>query len=72
MILNMIILRGMICMSTDKTIIVNEIEIDEQKAISLLRWLISVEKKNVVSKMKNDTEMIKIIQKKIEEVAKCY
>jgi len=53
-------------------LIVNGIEIDEKRARQLLQWIIVTEKNNVKSKEKNDQQMILMIQKKIEEIVKCY
>ena len=55
---------------TDSSI--NDIEIDEEKAKELLRWLIFAEKNNAMTKAKNDHQMVASIQKKIEEVVQCY
>ena len=52
--------------------IVNGVEINEEKAKQLLRWLLFVEKNNVRTKEKNDQRMIAAIQRKIEEVVQCY
>lgn len=50
----------------------NGIEIDEAKAKELLRWLIFSEKKNAKTKEKSDSQMVSAVQKKIEDVVKCY
>ena len=52
--------------------VINGITIDDVKINVLLRWLIVVEKNNVKTKEMNDQQMIATIQKKIEEVVKCY
>jgi hypothetical protein len=59
-------------MSNSNIRIVNGVEIDETKAKELLRWLILTETTNAKTKEKSDQQMITTIQKKIEEVVKCY
>lgn len=59
-------------MPNSNAIVVNGIEIDEAKAKELLRWLILNETNNVKTKEKSDQQMVAAIQKKIEEVVKCY
>ncbi|AII60201.1 hypothetical protein X793_03850 [Dehalococcoides mccartyi CG4] len=59
-------------MSNSNARIVNGVEIDEAKAKELLRWLILTETNNAKTKEKSDQQMITTIQKKIEEVVKCY
>ena len=59
-------------MSNSNTRITNGVEIDEVKAKELLRWLILTETNNAKTKEKSDQQMITAIQKKIEEVVKCY
>jgi len=59
-------------MADPNTTTVNGIKIDEVKAKKLLTWLIHAETKNVKTREKNDQEMVAAIQKKIEEVVKCY
>lgn len=53
--------------------VINDIEIDEKKAINILHWLIQRETINVKTKERTDTQMILDIQKRIEEEDKqCY
>ena len=59
-------------MSDSNTTTVNDVEIDKDKAKQLLRWIIFTEKNNAKTKAKNDQQMVAAIQKKIEEVVKCY
>lgn len=49
-----------------------EIKIDEQKATRLIRRIIVAERKNIKSQAKTDIQMVKEIQKIIEEELKCY
>lgn len=57
--------------STNPTII-NGIEIDKEKAQKMLTKLIMREKKNIKTKQYNDSEMVKMIKKMIEEEVQCY
>lgn len=59
-------------MSDTNKIEIDGIEIDKMKANELLRWLILTEKNNIKTKEKGYSEMVRIIQKKIEEVVQCY
>ncbi len=52
--------------------IINGIEIDIEKAQLILRKLIIKEKNNIKTKEYNDSQMIRIIKKMIEEEVKCY
>jgi len=53
--------------------VINDIGIDEKKAINVLNWLIQRETINVKTKERSDTQMIIDIQKRIEEEDKqCY
>jgi hypothetical protein len=51
---------------------VNGIEVDLEKVNRLLIWLVDHEAKNLRSREKNDTEMVKFIAKRIEEEEQCY
>jgi len=59
-------------MPDTKKITINGIEIEESKVKELLRWLIQTEKINIKTKEKTYPQMVTAIQKKIEEVVKCY
>jgi hypothetical protein len=53
--------------------VINDIEIDPNKAINVLNWLIQRETINVKTKERSDALMILDIQKRIEEEDKqCY
>lgn len=56
----------------NKTVTINGVEIDAEKADSLLKRIIIKEKTNIKTKQHNDGEMVKMIKKLIEEVAECY
>jgi hypothetical protein len=56
----------------NKTITINGVEIDAEKADALLKRIIIKEKTNIKTKQYNDGEMVKMIKKLIEEVAECY
>ncbi len=56
----------------NKTITINGVEIDAEKADALLKRIIIKEKTNIKTKQHNDGEMVKMIQKLIQEVAECY
>lgn len=56
----------------NKTITINGVEIDAEKADALLKRIIIKEKTNIKTKQHNDGEMVKMIKKLIEEVAECY
>lgn len=50
----------------------NSVEIDEEKAKRLLNRVIIEEVRNVKTKKYNSSEMVKRIQKMIEEEVECY
>lgn len=52
--------------------IINNVEIDTDKAKKMLTKLIMREKNNIKTKQYNDGEMVKIIKSMIEEEVKCY
>ena len=54
------------------TEIINGVEVDTEKAQRLLQKLIIKEKTNIRSREQNDLQMVKTIQKMIEEEVKCY
>ena len=56
----------------NKTVTINGVEIDAEKADALLKKIIIKEKTNIKTKQYNDGEMVKMIKKLIEEVAECY
>jgi len=56
----------------NKTVTINGVEIDAEKADALLKRIIIKEKTNIKTKQYNDGEMVKMIKKLIEEVAECY
>ena len=56
----------------NKTITINGVEIDAEKADALLKRIIIKEKTNIKTKQYNDGEMVKMIKKLIEEMAECY
>lgn len=56
----------------NKPVIINGVEIDAEKADALLKRIIIKEKTNIKTKQYNDGEMVKMIQKLIQEVAECY
>ena len=47
------------------------IEIDMDKVERLKKWLLEREAENLRSRERNDSEMIKLISKRIEEEAQC-
>lgn len=49
-----------------------KIEIDEQKAIKLMKRIIVQEANNLKTKQKSDQAMVKDIQSMIEEEVKCF
>lgn len=55
-----------------ETMEVNGITIDVTKAHKMLTKLIIREKVNIRTKQYNDAEMVKMIQKMIEEEVQCY
>jgi len=54
------------------TVVVNGIEIDEERAQKMLQKLIMREKTNIKTKEKNDGQMVQMIKKMIEEEVQCY
>jgi hypothetical protein len=56
----------------NKSVTINGVEIDAEKADALLKRIIIKEKTNIKTKQYNDGEMVKMIKKLIEEVAECY
>lgn len=57
-------------MSSEK-VVVDGIEIDVKKARNILTSILIAEKKNIATKEKGNTEMIKDIKKKIAEEVAC-
>ena len=57
-------------MSSEK-VVVDGIEIDVKKARNILTSILIAEKKNISTKEKGDSEMIKDIKKKIAEEVAC-
>mgnify|MGYP000007189379 FL=1 len=57
-------------MSSEK-VVVDGIEIDVKKARNILTSVLISEKKNIATKEKGDSEMIKDIKKKIAEEVAC-
>jgi hypothetical protein len=57
---------------TEEKVMQNNTEIDVKKANLILQKIIIKENNNLKRKDKNDGEMVKIIQKLIEEEVKCY
>ena len=57
-------------MSSEK-VVVDGIEIDVKKARNILTSILIAEKKNISTKEKGDSEMIKDIKKKIAEDVAC-
>lgn len=57
-------------MSSEK-VVVDGIEIDVKKARNILTSILVAEKKNIYTKEKGDSEMIKDIKKKIAEEVAC-
>ena len=58
-------------MNGDK-IVVSGVEIDTRKAQLMLQKIIIKEKTNIKTKQFNDLEMVKKINKMIEEEVQCY
>lgn len=50
---------------------VNGIEVDQEKVHRLLKWLLEREAENLRTREDNDTEMAKLISKRIEEEVQC-
>lgn len=59
-------------MNNDDFVKVNGVEIDSQKADYMLKKLIMKEKINIKTKQYNDSEMVRMIKKMIEEEVQCY
>ncbi|WP_339295642.1 hypothetical protein MKY82_05180 [Paenibacillus sp. FSL W7-1279] len=59
-------------MESNNPTILNGIEVDTEKAQKMLTKLIMREKKNIKTKQYNDSEMVKMIKKMIEEEVQCY
>lgn len=59
-------------MNHDNEIKINGVEIDVQKADKMLKKLIMKEKINIKTKQYNDSEMVRMIKKMIEEEVQCY
>lgn len=57
-------------MSSEK-VVVDGIEVDVKKARNILTSILVAEKKNISTKEKGDSEMIKDIKKKIAEEVAC-
>ena len=57
---------------TEEKVMQNNTEIDVKKAQMILKKIIVKENNNIKRKDKNDGEMVKKIQKLIEEEVKCY
>ena len=57
---------------TEEKVMQNNTEIDVKKAQMILKNIIVKENNNIKRKDKNDGEMVKMIQKLIEEEVKCY
>ena len=56
----------------EEKVIQNNTEIDVKKAQKILQKIIIKENNNIKRKDKNDGEMVKMIQKLIEEEVECY
>ena len=57
---------------TEEKVMQNNIEIDVKKAQMILQKIIIKENNNIKTKAKNDGEMVKLIQKLIQEEVECY
>lgn len=57
---------------SEEKIIQNNTEIDVKKAQLILQKIIIKENNNIKRKDKNDGDMVKIIQKLIQEEVECY
>lgn len=55
----------------NEKVVVDGIEIDVKKARNILTAILIAEKKNIATKEKGDSEMIKDIKKKIAEEVAC-
>lgn len=53
-------------------IIDDNIQVDEKKVATIIKRILSEESKNIKSGEKSDFDMIKLIQKIIEEEVECY
>jgi hypothetical protein len=51
---------------------VNVIDIDEKKVQLMLQKIILRERTNIKTKEKNDSQMVQMIKKMIEEEVECY
>jgi hypothetical protein len=58
--------------NNDTKTTIMDVTVDPKKANVILGWLIRREAENVRTKARSDNQMITDIEKKIEEVAKCY
>ncbi len=59
-------------MDNTNSVFINGIEIDTEKAYRLMRRLVIKEKINIKTKQYNDSEMVRMIKKMIEEEVQCY
>lgn len=59
-------------MEESSSLEVNGIEVNTEKARKMLTKLIIREKTNIKTKRHNDSEMVKMIKKMIEEEVQCY
>jgi len=59
-------------MDHDNNIKINGVDINIQKADNMLKKLIIKEKINIKTKQYNDSEMVRMIKKMIEEEVQCY
>ncbi|MEI3533971.1 MAG: hypothetical protein V8R11_02395 [Alphaproteobacteria bacterium] len=57
---------------TEEKVMQNNTEIDVKKAQLILQKIIIKENNNIKRKDKNDGEMVKMIQKLIQEEVECY
>jgi len=57
---------------TEEKVMQNNTEIDVKKAQLILKKIIVKESNNLKRKDKNDGEMVKLIQKLIQEEVECY
>ena len=57
---------------TEEKVMQNNTEIDVKKAQMILQKIIIKENNNIKRKDKNDGEMVKMIQKLIQEEVECY
>lgn len=54
-----------------KDVYVDLEKLDEEKIFNMLKLILKEERRNVKTKAKSDSEMVKIIRKIIEEEVKC-